>query len=159
MEIKNQAHDFFLSLSSSPGLYFYLISILSCYLSMLLQSVYWLYILSLLICLKIYLFYHYSRNTFLLILLAFYFCFKKHQNQLEEEIIFLPYRNLEAGIQAENKENNASWLAPHAQPAFSYSRTTFSGVAPSALGWNIPHQSLFKKMPPESCLQVNIMEA
>lgn len=110
VEIKNQAHEIFsvIVFKSRPP---YLLWLLSKYAF----TEYVLIVYSFTFGL--------SENIFILslfkeyislILACFLFIFYKTLTKTNLRRIFfiLPYRNLEAGIKAEDKENNASWLAP-----------------------------------------------
>ena len=62
------------------------------------------------------------------------------------------HRNLETGTNIEVMGPDACWLAPHSLLSLLFCTTqdSLSGVAPTPMGWALPHQSLIKKVPLEA---------
>lgn len=69
-------------------------------------------------------------------------------------------RNLETGPEAKAmKEHCLLACSSVACSDFFHtlSRTTYPGMAPSTVSWVLSHQSLIKKIPPQTCLQGNVI--
>lgn len=79
-----------------------------------------------------------------------------HEGKLGQE--FKQRRNLEARTDIEVMGSDACWLAPHSLLSLLFCTTqdSLSRVAPTPIGWALPHQSLIKKVPLEAWPEVSL---